>query len=142
MSTLFSYLPFSTYQFHTYLFLYLAISRNFDNSCVEIKTIKERFLDFWESCVSFENIGCESPLTSCKIAENSSKAVVQRCYTKNMFLKISQNSQENTRARVSFLTKLLAWGLFSLKCFPANFAKFLRTPFLTEHLRWLLLAVS
>ena len=25
------------------------------------------------------------------------------------------------------------------KCFPVNFAKFLRTPFLTEHLRWLLL---
>ena len=24
------------------------------------------------------------------------------------------------------------------RCFPANFAKFLRTPFLTEHLRWLL----
>ena len=26
--------------------------------------------------------------------------------------------------------------------FPANFAKFLRTPFLTEHLRWLLLFIS
>ena len=25
------------------------------------------------------------------------------------------------------------------RCFPANFAKFLRTPFLTEHLRWQLL---
>ena len=25
------------------------------------------------------------------------------------------------------------------KCFPVNFAKFLRTPFFTEHLRWLLL---
>ena len=25
------------------------------------------------------------------------------------------------------------------KCFPVNFAKFLRTPFLTENLRWLLL---
>ena len=27
------------------------------------------------------------------------------------------------------------------KCFHVNFAKFLRTPFLTEHLRWLLLQV-
>ena len=26
-----------------------------------------------------------------------------------------------------------------LRCFPMNFAKFLRTPFLTEHHRWLLL---
>ena len=25
------------------------------------------------------------------------------------------------------------------RCFPVNFAKFLRTPFLTEHLWWLLL---
>ena len=25
------------------------------------------------------------------------------------------------------------------KCFPVNFAKFLRTPFFTEHLWWLLL---
>ena len=25
------------------------------------------------------------------------------------------------------------------RCFPVNFAKFLRTPFLTEQLRWLLL---
>ena len=25
------------------------------------------------------------------------------------------------------------------RCFPVNFAKFLRTPFLTEHLRWMLL---
>ena len=28
------------------------------------------------------------------------------------------------------------------RCFPVNFAKFLRTPFLTEHLRWLLLHFS
>ena len=27
------------------------------------------------------------------------------------------------------------------RCFPANFVKFLRTPFFTEHLRWLLLAI-
>ena len=49
------------------------------------------------------------------------EAVAQRCSVKKVFLKISQNSQENTCARVSL--------------FPVNFAKFLRTPFLTEHLR-------
>ena len=31
-----------------------------------------------------------------------SKAVVQRCSVKKVFLKISQNSQENNCARVSF----------------------------------------
>ena len=30
------------------------------------------------------------------------EAVAQRCTVKNVFLKISQNSQENTFARVSF----------------------------------------
>ena len=63
------------------------------------------------------------------------------------FLEISQNSQENTRARVSFLIKLQAAPATSLKrrlwhrCFPVNFAKFLRTSFFTEHLWWLLLYI-
>ena len=55
-----------------------------------------------------------------------------------MFLKNLQNSEENTRARVSFLIKLLKKGIWH-SCFPVNFAKFLRTLFLTEDLRWLLL---
>ena len=36
------------------------------------------------------------------------EAVVQRCSVKKMFLEISQHSQENTCARVSFLIKLQA----------------------------------
>ena len=36
------------------------------------------------------------------------KAVVQRCSVKKVFLEISQNSQENTCVRVSFLIKLQA----------------------------------
>ena len=50
-----------------------------------------------------------------------------------LFLEISQNSQENTCARVS--AGLSLWH----SCFPVNLAKFLRIPFFTEHLRWLLL---
>ena len=52
----------------------------------------------------------------------------RRCSIKKYFLEIPQNSQENTCARVSFL--IIAWD----RCFPVNFVKFLRTPFLTEHL--------
>ena len=65
------------------------------------------------------------------------KAVAQMCYVKKEFLEISQNSQENTCARVSFILKERLWH----KCFPVNFAKFLRTrfPFLIEYLWWLLL---
>ena len=39
-----------------------------------------------------------------------SEAVVQMCSVKKMFLEISQNSQENTYARDSFLIKLQASG--------------------------------
>ena len=59
-----------------------------------------------------------------------------------MFLEISQNSQKSTCARVSFLMKLTLlkkrpWH----RCFPVNFAKFLRTTFYTEHFWRLLLKV-
>ena len=37
------------------------------------------------------------------------EAVIQRCSVKKVFLRISQISQENTCARVSFLIKLQAW---------------------------------
>ena len=50
-----------------------------------------------------------------------------------MFLKFSQNSQENTRDRASDLQIYLKrlWH----RCFPVNFVNFLRTPLFTEHLR-------
>ena len=48
------------------------------------------------------------------------EAVVRRCSVKYMLLEISQNSLENTCARV--------WH----RCFPVNFAKFLTAPFFTE----------
>ena len=38
------------------------------------------------------------------------EAVAQTCSVKKVFLEISQNSQENTCARVSFLIKLQALG--------------------------------
>ena len=41
----------------------------------------------------------------------ASEAVVQRCSVKKVFLEISQNTQENTCTRVSFLIKLQASGL-------------------------------
>ena len=50
---------------------------------------------------------------------------------KNVFLEISQNSKENTCARVVFLIKVTGLRLFSV-----NFAKFLRTSSVTEHLQW------
>ena len=59
------------------------------------------------------------------VCEKKIEAVIQTCSAKKVFLEISQNSQENTCARVSFLIKLQALG----RCFPDNFVKFLRPPF-------------
>ena len=49
------------------------------------------------------------------------EGVAQTCSVKKVFLEI--------------LLKNRLWH----RCFPVNFAKFLRTPFFTEHLWWLLL---
>ena len=57
--------------------------------------------------------------------------------SKQMFLKILQNLQENVCARVSFIVKLQAASNFIKKetpaDFPMNFAEIVRTPFITEH---------
>ena len=50
-----------------------------------------------------------------------------------MFLKISLNSQENSCARASDLKTLLKKRLWD-RCFPVNFQKFWRTPFLQKSL--------
>ena len=65
------------------------------------------------------------------------EAVVQMCSVKKVFLEISQNSQENTYVSVwsATLLKKRLWH----RCFPVNFAKFLRTTFFTEHLWRLIL---
>ena len=49
------------------------------------------------------------------------KAVARRCSIKKVFLEISQNSQENTCARVSFLIKLKAFGTMFYKEQARNF---------------------
>ena len=75
-----------------------------------------------------------------------SEAVARRCYVKKVFREISQNSQESTCVRVSVLISRRSEAATLLKkrtwhtCFPVNFGKFLRTPFIMEHLWWLLLS--
>ena len=78
---------------------------------------------------------------------NNMRSSHRRCSVEKVFLEISQDSQENTCARVSFLIKLQPCLRYATllnkrlwhRCFLVNFAKFLRTPFYTEHLWWLLL---
>ena len=49
------------------------------------------------------------------------EAVIRGCSVKKMLLKISQNSQENTCARVSFLIKLHAATVMNTGVTWANF---------------------
>ena len=55
-----------------------------------------------------------------------------------MFLQISQNSQEKTYARVSFLIKLQAWGLLLKKTlaqvFSCEFCEISKNTYFIEHL--------
>ena len=69
-----------------------------------------------------------------------SEAVTRRYSVKYVLLEISQNSQETPvlEPRPATLLKKKLWH----RCFPVNLAKFLRTPFLTEHLPWLLLTYN
>ena len=68
-----------------------------------------------------------------------SEVVSQSCPVKNALVKISQNSYKNICARVSFLIELQAPSLRPVflfikrlwhRCFPRNFDRFLRKPFL------------
>ena len=78
-----------------------------------------------------------------KLIKNS-EAVVRRCSAKKMFLEILHISLETSlpeslcSLRPATLLKKRAWH----SCFPVNFAKFLGTPSLTEHLRWMLLKTN
>ena len=73
--------------------------------------------------------------------EAATRVVLQE----NVFLEISQNSQENTCARVSFLMKLQVEACNFIKnetlaqVFSCELCEISKNNFLIEHLRWLLL---
>ena len=75
------------------------------------------------------------------IEMKDSEAAVQRCSVKRVFLEISQNSQENTCARVSFLIKLQAEACNFIKketlaqVSSCEFCKISKNTFFIEHLR-------
>ena len=103
-------------------------------------------VDFESSLGTTPELQCTNHL-DISIGNPKHSSLVWRCSIEKVFLEILQNSQENTCAGVSFLIKLQARPATLLKkklwhrCFPVNFAKFLRKSFFTEHLRWLLLQV-
>ena len=82
------------------------------------------------------------------LIRGSTEAATRDVLSKNVFLEISQNLQGNTYARASFLIKFQVLGLQLYqkrlwhRCFPVNFVKFLRIPFLQNTSGRLLLQVK
>ena len=70
----------------------------------------------------------------------ASEAVVQRCSVKKVFLKISQNSQENNRTRASFLNKVKKEAL--ARACSCEFYEIFTNTFFIEHLWRLLLLLA
>ena len=71
------------------------------------------------------------------LKQHSSEAATEGVLQEKVFLEILQNSQENACARASFFNETRLWH----KCFPVNFANFLRTSLLQNTSGRLLLKV-
>ena len=76
-----------------------------------------------------------------------SEAVTQRCFVNKVVLRNLAKFTGKHMCQGLFFGKVTGlWPATLLKkrlwhrCFPVNFVKFLQTPFLTEHLWWLLLS--
>ena len=65
------------------------------------------------------------------------EAFAQRCFVRKGVLRNFSKFTQFTRAGVFFNKTLLKKKLWH-RCLPVNFVKFVRTPFLTEHIRGLL----
>ena len=66
------------------------------------------------------------------------EAAILRCSLKQVVLKISRYSQENTVLETCLVCIFHKKELQD-RCFPVNIAKILITVFFIEHLQWLLL---
>ena len=121
------------------------LNKNF--SSLFIKLAKKNFLRFILTStlqnwfVKIPNFSFR-PLHYCLVRSSH-----QRCSLKKVVFKISQYSQENTRAWVSFSIKLQAWSLQRYKkkrpwhrCFP-EFCEIFKNTFFKEHLRTIVSAL-
>ena len=99
-------------------------------------TVNLKSHEFPCSLLNFQNFYYWKQL-NVKLLSARSRNSRPEVFCKKAFLKIAQNSQKSTCARVPFLIKLLA----SASCIFCEFCETLRTPIFIEHLRWLLLKI-
>ena len=79
------------------------------------------------------------------VYDKNTEAIAQWCSMKKMSLKISQNFTGKHQSQSLLFNKVTGRPIYNFikkrlwhRCVHVNFAKFIRTPFLTEYLRWLL----
>ena len=83
--------------------------------------------------------------TNVRGSNRKAETVTQKCSVKKVFLKISQNSQENTCVRISFLIRLHVESSTFIKqgnpaqVFTFKFCEVFKNSSFIEHLWWLLL---
>ena len=99
---------------------------------INFKQVFTFFLPVVDCTFYKSNIKSNCILLLCHVRVRSSH---QEVFCKEVVLSNFAKFTEKHLCQSLFLKRRL-WH----RCFPVNFAKFLRTPFLTEHLWWLLLA--
>ena len=113
------------------LIYYLQLTGSFTSkySKVYFQILRFGFKIGFLSCVSL----FWSPHSNVNQHDALTEAVVQRCSVKKMFSEFRKIEWKTT------VPETLLQKSFWHRCFPVSFAKFLRTPFFTEHLRRLFL---
>ena len=123
MLFLFVYSSMFLFIIHFKLLFFLVQCRRFHTAQVNI--FRKKIFLIWKRFAKMLN----GTFTFKKL-----KAIAWRCSVEKVSLEISQNSQENTCARVCFLVKLQAFFIKKKRqcprCLSVNFANFLRTLFL------------
>ena len=127
------------------IFIFIVISNVLS---LAARNIENHVNYLWRSSIIYVRKG--SKYTSAVVSDFTHwKSSHQRCSIKKGVLRnfkkfigkhlcqsLSFNKVEGLRPET--LLKKRLWH----RCFPVNFVKFLRTPFLTEHVWWLLVALS
>ena len=126
---------------------------NYKNSFLELKKSTLRFdKNFYKYFIIFYNVTAHyknyflfKPVKYYYFVSRSSHPEV---FCKKVTLQILQNLQENTCASVSFFDKvaairpaILLKTILQHRCFPVDFARFVRIPFFREQFWWLFLYI-
>ena len=117
----------------------IEISKKSSNEVISTITVQCEYQSFKIICLILVKFS--------KIFYVLAKAVIRMCFMKKVFLKISENSRENTSARFFYLIKLQGEGKacdfikkeILAQVFSCEFCKIFKNTFFIEHFRRLLL---